>query len=107
MAERRYDDQAVDQELGRILREWDIARCRACGRLMDRGDLAWNNGQTEAGTEFSVVYVTCQACGTEMLQYKTWYTPIDDVGELVWVLDHDIGKAYAQARRAEKTDGKT
>lgn len=81
-----WTDEEADAELHSILLEHHADRCNNCGREIDRGDVAWNGGSTEAGTPWSVLQITCQNCDTQIIHIDSWYPGIDSFSEFVDVL---------------------
>jgi hypothetical protein len=67
------EDKILDEELSKVLKGKNAEKCPRCGRVLDRGDCAWNTGQTEPGTPFSDLYIRCQKCDTEIKHISTWY----------------------------------
>lgn len=62
----------------------------ACGRVLDQGDLAWNSGETDAGTPCSMIVCQCQQCLEDVFTFYSWYSPIDDIDELYDVIRRDL-----------------
>jgi hypothetical protein len=73
----------TDEKLTAILAKHGKSNCPKCGRLLDRGDVAWNNADTEAGTPFTWVEIQCQQCDTEIAHFSSWWPGADDLDELV------------------------
>jgi hypothetical protein len=73
----------ADEQLKKILIEKGLENCRSCSREIDRGDIAWNSPSTEEGTDYTVVQITCQQCGTEIAHVTSWYPSADSFEELV------------------------
>ena len=46
--------------------------CPVYGRIIDIGDMAWNNGESDYGSPCSVIECQCQKCGTEIFHFSTW-----------------------------------
>jgi hypothetical protein len=82
-----------DERLAEILSEHGATNCPKCLRIIDRGDLAWNAGDTEAGTPYSTVHIICQRCDTEMAQVFSWYPGMDDFDDVLRVLEEDWSHA--------------
>jgi len=59
-------------EVTQVLKKFNSEKCE-CGRILDRGDIAWNTGCTEYGTGYSVLEVICQSCDEEIKIIHTWY----------------------------------
>lgn len=78
------DKQAA--ALAAILQKHNAAQCPNCQHPIGWGDVAWNSGSTEEGTEYSVIEIQCTACDTEILYLHSWYAPIDDESEIIYVL---------------------
>ena len=82
-------ESEADRRFAELLVEHGLNQC-VCGRKFDRGDVAWNNGQTEEGTEYTTVEIICQACGAEAVRVSSWWPWADDFEDLVEnVLDSD------------------
>jgi hypothetical protein len=60
--------------------------CPVCAKVIDRGDVAWNQGSTEAGTDYSVVEIQCEGCQTEIGHFATWYD-VSDFDDVIRVMD--------------------
>lgn len=76
------------QRLKNILESKKASVCE-CGRQIDFGDIAWNNGSTEYGTGYSVVEIECQECDEEIKIIHSWYPEISSTKELLDVIDED------------------
>jgi hypothetical protein len=79
------DDKTTeaDKTLSRKLDEMGKTKCPNCGRILDRGDVAWNSASTEAGTDYSRAHIQCQACETEIADWWSWYPCADTFEEFV------------------------
>lgn len=75
-------EQEADSRFAGFLSEQGLSPCK-CGRVIDRADVAWNSGETEAGTGYSVVEVQCISCLEEITHWSSWYSEIDNFEELV------------------------
>lgn len=73
----------AEQHFAHYLRELGLDSCPQCGRLIDRGDVAWNSAFTEAGTDFSVGEIICQQCDHEIAYWHSWYPKPDTFAEFV------------------------
>ena len=91
-------EDILDKKLKEILVKNNMDICPCCGRQLDRGDVAWNTACTEAGTDYSVVSIICQACDDEMLNAHTWYC-IDNFEDLVEELESVIEEYIIKRRR--------
>jgi hypothetical protein len=91
------EEDALDTRLSAVMEAHGASLCRHCGRALDRGDLAWNGGQTEAGTQWSVVEIICQACSQEAARVSSWYAPCDDLDEAIGILERDWEFAWQPA----------
>jgi len=80
------DDANEDARLAMLLKDKGKANCPACGRVLDRGDVSWNNGCTSEGTGYSTVFVVCQACDTNIALISSWYPEIEDFADVLHVL---------------------
>lgn len=78
--------------LADVLSCHNAVRCPSCAREIDRGDIAWNSGETEAGTGYSMVEIICQGCDTEIVHIDSWFPGIDDFADVIYVLDADWGE---------------
>jgi hypothetical protein len=77
----------TEQEAEALFREWlvknGLSTCPGCGREIDRGDVAWNNPCTEAGTDYTTVHIECQGCQTEIADFNSWFPEADTFETLV------------------------
>jgi len=80
--------EASDQQFANVLKEHGTLYCPSCGKVIDRGDVAWNNASTHAGTPYSSILIECLRCDTEILYLTSWFE-IDSFAELVDVLARD------------------
>lgn len=78
-----------DTYLTETLARYGLAECKSCGRVFDRGDVAWSNGQTEAGTPHATLEIICTACSTEALCIWAW-AEIESLDDFVDVLDTEL-----------------
>lgn len=85
MKEKEYDNALSD-----VLKRKGKDACPECSRVIDRGDMAWNNGSTKYGTGYCVVECQCQQCDTELFQFHSWYPSIDDIYDLARVIDQEM-----------------
>lgn len=83
--------EPATKRLKAILREHKTERCK-CRHRIGFGDIAWNNGCTECGTEYCTVKIQCGNCGREIAHIDSWYPGIEGQEELLDVLAHDWGK---------------
>jgi nitrate/TMAO reductase-like tetraheme cytochrome c subunit len=79
----------LDERLAEILKEHNASNCRHCGHKIGWGDIAWNNGSTEAGTGYSTVQITCEGCAQEVAHFNSWFSPIDNQEDLLYVMTDD------------------
>jgi hypothetical protein len=79
-----------DEKLKAVLKSKGKDTCPNCGREIDRGDMAWNNGSTEYGTGYCVVECQCQQCDTELFEFHSWHPAIDDIDDLAYVIDLEL-----------------
>lgn len=98
ISERITDPYQQNKELVRILLEHDARRCKECGHRIGWGDIAWNNGQTEAGTGHSSVEIQCSVCQTEIVYFHSWYPEIEDREDLLYVMGKDWEKRIVKGR---------
>lgn len=78
-----------DGRLRAILARHNASACTNCGRIIDRGDIAWNASSTMAGTPTSFVEIQCQACDTEIAQVFSWWPSVQSFREAVNILAQD------------------
>lgn len=79
-----------DEIFQQILKQYKKDICPNCGKIIDRGDLCWNNPSTDAGTDYCVVEIQCQQCDTEIAHGHSWYPGADNFEELVNNVLEDI-----------------
>lgn len=89
MFRKPVEDDDVDARFAAVLAEHGSTVCYSCGRAIDRGDVAWNNASTEAGTGYCTVEIICQGCEASIAHVTSWYLGIDDFGDVVFVLEDD------------------
>ena len=77
-----------NNELKRILRKHGKEKCPKCQHEIGWGDIAWNNGSTEAGTECSTVEIQCEGCFEEIAHVTSW-SWVEGTDDLLEVLDCD------------------
>ena len=82
------EESSLDKRLQAVLAAHYASICQSCGRKLDRGDLAWQNGMTEYGTDFSSVYIICQACDTEAIRVGSWGIA-DSLADAIAILETD------------------
>lgn len=61
----------MEEKLKNILREHGAESC-SCGHELGFGDIAWNEGQTEAGTPASWIQIQCLVCQRENAWIHSW-----------------------------------
>lgn len=61
----------MEQRLKEVLRKHKAEFC-TCGQAVSIGDVAWNEGQTGAGTPCSYVSIICPACQREVAWVHSW-----------------------------------
>ena len=79
-----------DEALLNVLKRKGKDICPNCGRVIDRGDMAWNNGSTKYGTGYCVVECQCQQCDTELFKVDSWYPSINDTDDLAYVINQEL-----------------
>lgn len=79
-----------NEKLKELLKEKGYAVCPSCGRELDQGDIAWNNGSAEYGTGCSMVVCNCQACDEGIFRVNSWYPEIDDLEDVCYVLGNEL-----------------
>ena len=84
-----WSDEQADAEFQRVLAAHDATNCPHCSKPIDRGDVAWNDASTDAGTGYSVLTVQCQRCFHEIAYFRSWHGSIHDFNEFVHVLGED------------------
>lgn len=82
-------EEALLEALKEILRQHDAEFCSSCGHEIGFGDIAWNNGNTEYGTGYSMIEIQCVGCDHEIAHVESWYPLIEEQSELVYVLGKD------------------
>jgi hypothetical protein len=55
-----------------VLSEYACAVCPSCDRALDEEDVSFGCGETEAGTGFFTVEVSCSVCGHELRSGGGW-----------------------------------
>lgn len=96
-------EQEAEQRLKELLTKRGVSRCRGCARELDRGDVAWNNSGTFAGTPFTYVYVQCEGCGREAATIFSWWPGTDGFAELVeQVLDDGSSEWRIPGKEAKR-----
>ena len=65
------------------LAEKGMSKCPFCGHTIGLGDLAWNNGWTDAGTDYTVVEIQCTVCQTEIVNFHSWWPGAENFVDLV------------------------
>ena len=73
-----------------LLKEKGVSPCQSCGRVLDMGDIAWNNCCTEVGTGFCTIDVICLRCDTEAAYIESWYPYIEDIDDILYVIKTDL-----------------
>lgn len=81
-------EATVDERLAAVLAKHGASRCK-CGRTIDRGDVAWNEASTEAGTPLTYIEIICQACDTAIARVSSWYPGAEDLEKVVEILEED------------------
>lgn len=89
--QERTNPKNLVKRLRAILREHKALRC-TCGHYVGFGDIAWNNGSTEYGTDYTTVEIQCVACDREIAHIDSWYPSIESRDELLHVLETDWGR---------------
>ncbi len=67
-----------------ILERHNCTYC-SCGRKIDIGDLAWNTGYTDSGTEYSSIYIDCLKCDKELAYIQSW-SGVSTLGDVIRAL---------------------
>lgn len=80
-------DYDLDQRLNEVLAAHGATHCE-CGHQLTWPDFMWNNGETEAGTDCTVIEVQCSVCGVEINLIHRWGS-IESSRELIDALDVD------------------
>lgn len=76
------EDEA-DAAFSAFMQKVGMSICPTCSRVLDRGDVAWNNPCTDVGTDYTAATITCQACGTGIADWDSWWPGADDWPEFV------------------------
>ena len=84
----KVEPKSESQRLRDILLEHKSLFCGCCGHEIGFGDIAWNNGQTEYGTPYTMIEVQCEACQNEIAQISAW-TEIESNDDLLDVLSDE------------------
>lgn len=82
----------AERALSDLLVAAGYSPCSKCGRQIDRGDVAWNNPSTEAGTDYTVVEIQCQGCNSEIVRFTSWWPGADNFEDLVENVFQDMPK---------------
>jgi len=82
-------EKEAEKYFREILLEHSMSNCPICGKVIDRGDVAWNNASTEAGTPCCSVEIQCLGCDTEIAHIESWWPGIDDFEDVIEVLSRD------------------
>lgn len=82
--------ERTDEALLNVLKRKGKDICPNCWRVIDRGDMAWNNGSTKYGTGYCVVECQCQQCDTELFKVDSWYPSIKDTDDLAYVINQEL-----------------
>ena len=85
-------DEELDARLAMVLAEHAASTCNKCGRTLDRGDVAWSSGSTEAGTPFSYIEVMCARCDAQKINVRSWWPEVESLEEAIDILEKDWGK---------------
>lgn len=83
-------EKETDKKFASIMKSHGKEKCPSCKKIIDRGDVSWNNPSTEAGTAMTVVEIQCQKCYTEIVHGTSWYPGAEDFEELVDDVLEDI-----------------
>lgn len=82
--------------LKKILRQHNTEFCTSCRHEIGFGDIAWNEGQTEAGTPTSWIQIQCLSCQKEIawISSWTWFNEDEDrqVETILGILEKDWKK---------------
>lgn len=76
------NETEAELALEEALRAHGKSNCPNCGKKIDRGDIAWNSGETEYGTGYSVIEIQCLGCSTEIAHWHSWVNEIDNFEDL-------------------------
>ena len=55
-----------------LLEKHDAQNCKSCGAPIVIEGCNASEGNTECGTEFSVISVACSACGADVVTASSW-----------------------------------
>ena len=81
-----------ERKFQKILREYNKHQCPGCGKRITLGDCAWNWACTEYGTDYNVTEIQCQACLTEIANYRDWYPSTDYPEKFYEILEEHLEK---------------
>lgn len=80
---KETETRSDDKRFAEILAKHGATHCPNCGKKIDRGDVAWNSGQTEWGTPNTYVEIMCARCDTEIVWFRSWYPEVNNFTELL------------------------
>lgn len=83
-------EKETDKKFASIMKSHGKGKCPSCKKIIDRGDVSWNNPSTEAGTPMTVVEIQCQKCYTEIAHGTSWHPGAEDFEEFVDEVLEDI-----------------
>lgn len=80
------------KRLAAVLNEHEATVCPGCQHPIGWGDIAWNNGSTEAGTPMAWIEIQCSICQREVAGIWSWWPEIDENNferDVVCILEQD------------------
>jgi transcriptional regulator with XRE-family HTH domain len=83
------NDLNANVKFSEVLKKYNKDKCPNCNKLIDRGDVQWNNANNENGTGYSVLEIICERCFTEIVYLQSW-SYIDDFDAFVEILESEL-----------------
>jgi hypothetical protein len=77
------------ERFGEILAEHGATHCKTCSAPITLAGCYSTDGQTEFGTDMSVLSVACPQCGADVVIMSSWLPLIDSVDEFLDELDSE------------------
>lgn len=72
------ETQKLEERFQREIRSHDITQCPRCETPLTLQCLHHiTAGQTEAGTEYGLIYIECWQCFHRVTEVETWASPIN------------------------------
>ena len=67
------DDTPEDLAIAEALAAHGVSCCPHCGRVLDLGDVSWNDAESGSGTPMTWAQIICQRCDTEVAHWSSWW----------------------------------